>query len=269
MNVNQNFQNQQMGWQQNQPQQMGWQPNQQMGWQQQQNPQMGWQQQQNQINPQMGWQQQQNQQFQQCQQQQQQQQQKLSYYQQLIQTNPQQLFQMLQMSNNFMEAYNNFPILFSNIYQGNQYLFQSIRNIYPQQIQQIMSMYPQYFQQSQPQPQPQPTNNNSGLKELLPRNNQTMNYNEVTDNNQCVINISFIASTGNRILLAVNGNITIEELLKRYVKRLNLPETAIKKDIMFSYNGEQIDEMSKELVMNQFKNGDNINVYDINNIIGA
>ena len=261
-----------MGWQQ--PQQNG-----QMGWQQPQQNAQGWQQ--------PNWQQQQTQQFQQCQQQQQQQQQKLCYYQQMIQTNPQQLLQMLQIPNNFMEAFNNFPILFSYIYKGNQILFQNIRNIYPRQIQQIMSMYPNYFSQSQPMmnqspqqmqnPQNNPSgnpgqiqvNSDTGLRELLPRNNQTFSYNEVTNQTQCVINLSFNASTGNKVLLAVNGNITVEELFKMYVRRLNLPENIIEKDLMFNYNGGEIDKFSKEQVMNIFRNGDNIQVYDINNIIGA
>ena len=192
---------------------------------------------------------------------------------------------MLSIPNNFMEAFNNFPILFSYIYQGNQYLFQNIRNIYPQQIQQIMTMYQSNFSQNPPmmpqQPLPSPQNpytcnlgqpqinSATGQKDLIPRGNTTVNYNAVTNPNQCVINLSFNASTGNKVLLAVNGDISIEELLKIYVRRLNLPETVIKKDVMFSYNGEQIQENSKELVMNHFRNGDLIQVYDINNIIGA
>jgi PAX-interacting protein 1 len=274
-------QNTQMGYQNPQQNtQMGYQnpqQNTQMGYQQpQQNTQMGWQQ--------PNWQQQQTQQFQQCQQKQQQQQQKLSCYQQMIQTNPQQLLQMLQVENNFMEAFNNFPILFSYIYKGNQNLFQNIKNIYPQQIQKIMSMYPNYFSQNQPmiqqppqQNQNPPTGNpgqiqinkDTGLRELLPRNNQTISYNEVTNQNQCVINLTFIASTGNKILICVNGDVTVENLFKMYVRRLNLPESILEKDIMFNFNGMQLDTTSKEKVMDQFRDGDIIQVYDINNIIGA
>ena len=54
-----------------------------------------------------------------------------------------------------------------------------------------------------------------------------------------------------------------------YVRRLNLPENILEKDIMFNYNGMEIDRTSKEKVMDQFRNGDIIQVYDINNIIGA
>jgi hypothetical protein len=38
---------------------------------------------------------------------------------------------------------------------------------------------------------------------------------------------------------------------------------------MFNYNRHEINKFSKEQVKNLFRDGDNINVYDINNIIGA
>ena len=208
---------------------------------------------------QSGWQQQQAQNFQQNQQQQQ----KLPYYQQMIQTNPQQLLQVLQMPNNFMEALQCFPILFSKIYQENPGLFQNIKNIYPQQINQLMTTYPNYF------PQSQQINNNSGIQELVPRNMPNFNVNEALDPNQNIINITFKVSTGHQANMAVNGNISIEQLIKKYVQKLNLPENVIGKDIMFIYNGEQLNPKLKEEVNIKFANGGLVSVYDVNNIIGA
>ena len=226
--------------------------NQQFPQQYQQTPQMGYQQ--------MNWQQQQAQNFQQNQQPQQ----KLPYYQQMIQGNPQQLLQILQMQNNFMEALQFFPILFSNIYKENPGLFQNIKNIYPQQINQLMANYPSLFPQGQVQ-----TNNNSEIKELIPRNAQNFTANEALDPNQNIVNITFKVSTGHQANMAVNGNITIEQLIKKYVQKLNLPENVIGKDIMFIYNGQQLNPKLKDDINSTMPNGGLISVYDVNNIIGA
>ena len=209
--------------------------------------------------PQMNYQPQQTQNFQLNQQQQQ----KLSYYQQMIQSSPQQLLQILQLQNNFMEALQFFPILFSKIYQENPGLFQNIKNIYPQQINQLMRNYPNYF------PQSQQISNNNGIQELVPRNMPNFSSNEALDPNQNIINITFKVSTGHQANMAVNGNITIEQLIKKYVQKLNLPENVIGKDIMFIYNGQQLNPSLQNDVNSIFSNGGLISVYDVNNIIGA
>ena len=217
-----------------------------------------------QFNQQMNWQQQQAQSFQQNQQQQQ----KLQFYQQLIQSNSQQLLQILQNQNNFMEAFQYFPILFSQIYQQNPMLFQNIKNFYPMQINQLISLYPSNFPNSNPNP-PQPNPNNSELKELIPRNTPNFSSNEALDPNQNIVNVTFKVSTGTQANIAVNGNITIEQLIKKYIHKLNLSENVIGKDIMFIFNGQKLDPHLKQDVNSTFGNGGLISVYDINNIIGA
>jgi hypothetical protein len=214
---------------------------------------------------QVNWQQQQAQSFQQNQQQQQ----KLPYYQQMIKSNPQQLLQTLQIQNNFMEALQCFPILFSNIYQENPGLFQNIKNIYPQQINQLMATYPNYFAQVQKPPNPVPKNDDGEIKELIPRYTQNFNSNDALDPNQNIINITFKVSTGHQANMAVNGNIKIKQLIKMYVNKLNLSESVIGKDIMFIYNGQQLNPKSEDDVNSTFSNGGLISVYDVNNIIGA
>ena len=230
--------------------------NQQFNQQYPQNQQMGFQQ--------MNWQQQQAQSFQQNQQQQQ----KLQFYQQLIQSNSQQLLQILQNQNNFMEAFQYFPILFSQIYQQNPMLFQNIKNFYPMQINQLISLYPSNFPNSNPNP-PQSNPNNSELKELIPRNTPNFSSNEALDPNQNIVNVTFKVSTGTQANIVVNGNITIEQLIKKYVHKLNLSENVIGKDIMFIFNGQKLDPHLKQDVNSTFGNGGLISVYDVNNIIGA
>ncbi len=259
-------------YQQNPQYNQQYQQNPQYNQQYQQNPQYN---QQYQQNPQMGfqqnnWQQQQAQLFQQNQQQQQ----KLPYYQQLIQSNPNQLLQILQNQNNFMEAIQYFPILFSQIYQNNSMLFQNIRNLYPQQINQLIATYPNNFPNSQMTgpnpPQPNTSNSNSNeIKEMIPRGLPNINTNEALDPNQNIVNVTFKTSTGHQTNMAVNGNISIEQLIKKYIYKLSLPENAIGKDIMFIFNGQQLDPKLKEDVNCTLGNGGLISVYDVNNIIGA
>ena len=168
-----------------------------------------------------------------------------------------------------MEALQCFPILFSNIYQENPGLFQNIKNIYPQQINQLMATYPNYFAQIQKPPNPVPKNDDGEIKELIPRYTQNFNSNDALDPNQNIINITFKVSTGHQANMAVNGNITVEQLIKMYVLKLNLSESVIGKDIMFIFNGQQLNPKSKEDVNSTFSNGGLISVYDVNNIIGA
>ena len=158
----------------------------------------------------------------------------------MIQSNPQQLLQILQNQNNFKEAIQYFPILFSQIYQQNPILFQNIKNNYPQQINHLIATYPRNFpnlNQNSPQPNP---NNSSGINELIPSNAPNFNANEAFDPNQNIVNVTFKVSTGHQANMAVNGNITIEQLIKKYVHKLSLSENVIGKDIMFIFNGQQL-----------------------------
>jgi len=90
------------------------------------------------------------------------------------------------------------------------------------------------------------------------------------DPNQNIVNVTFLLFTGHRTNMVVNGSISIEQLIKKYIYRLGLSENVIEKDIMFMYNGQQLDLKTKEDVNSKIgPRGGHILVYDLNNIIYA
>ena len=119
---------------------------------------------------------------------------------------------------------------------------------------------------SVPKPNPQ-TGMSSEIKELLPRNNKTDYYS--MGNGQNIINVTLNASTGNKTVINASANTTIEELLIMYTKKIGLSPEVIGKQIMFLYNGAQLDGNSKDKIGSMFRNQAVITVYDLGGIIGA
>ena len=117
-----------------------------------------------------------------------------------------------------------------------------------------------------PKPNPQP-GQSSEIKELLPRNNNTDVYN--MGNGQNIINVTLNASTGNKTVINASANTTIEELLIMYTKKIGLSPEVIGKQIMFLYNGAQLEPNSKSTIGSMFRNQAVITVYDLGGIIGA
>ena len=88
--------------------------------------------------------------------------------------------------------------------------------------------------------------------------------------NTNLINISFKANTGLRVIIAVPINITIGEMCRRYMERLNLPLMHLANgDVQFIFNGKRLDTNSLELVGSKFNNNINITVFDQGEVIGA
>ena len=88
--------------------------------------------------------------------------------------------------------------------------------------------------------------------------------------NTNLINISFKANTGLRVIIAVPINITIGEMCRRYMERLNLPLMHLANgDVQFIFNGKRHDTNSLELVGSKFNNNINITVFDQGEVIGA
>ena len=118
---------------------------------------------------------------------------------------------------------------------------------------------------------PQPTPNNpqteNKIKELIPRgkNDQTIDMGSGPN----IMNITLNASTGNKTVINANPETTIENLLKMYTQKLGLPEATIGKQIMFLYNGAQLDFKSQSPIGSLFRNTAVITVYDLGGIIGA
>jgi len=105
------------------------------------------------------------------------------------------------------------------------------------------------------------------IKELIPRNNNTDYMN--VGNGQNIMNITLNASTGNKTVINASSDTTIESLLKMYTKKLGLSEDVIGNQIMFLYNGAQLDFKSKSTIGSLFRNTAVITVYDLGGIIGA
>ena len=134
---------------------------------------------------------------------------------------------------------------------------------------QVFQQFLIWRQNQQPQQQPAPfnppiNNNNGGV---LPNNKIT----ETIDagGGGYVINVTMSASTGNKVVIKASPDTTIEELLKMYMKRMGLSNDSIGKDVMFLYNGAQLDCKSQEKIGSKFHIAAAITVYDLKGIIGA
>ena len=83
------------------------------------------------------------------------------------------------------------------------------------------------------------------------------------------IDIIFTASSGLRLIIATPLNIRICDLLSAYVKKLNLSENLIDKELIFLFNGGQLKKDEQKTVSEfGFKNHDWITVLDQGNILG-
>lgn len=124
-------------------------------------------------------------------------------------------------------------------------------------------------QHPQPQPQPQPAqpnpNNNMGV---IRRDNLTESI-DASGGSGFIINVTMTASTGHKVVIKASGETTIEELLKMYMRKMGLSPDSIGKDVMFLFNGAQLDPTSKEKLGSKFRVTAAITVYDLKGIIGA
>ena len=100
----------------------------------------------------------------------------------------------------------------------------------------------------------------------MPMNNMNMQMN---NNGPNTLPITFIASTGSITTMEIEKTKTIEDMLKEYVKKIDLPEDTIGEQIKFFYIDNQLDFKSKRKVESHFRNCPiiSINVIDIGNII--
>ena len=84
------------------------------------------------------------------------------------------------------------------------------------------------------------------------------------------ITITFNANTGHKTQITVGNDTKISEIMKLYSKKPLIGRAKLGKDIVFLYNGSQVDIHDNRTIA-QFSGGKDIviSVYDINNIIGA
>ena len=76
------------------------------------------------------------------------------------------------------------------------------------------------------------------------------------------ISITFYASTGSKVTLEMEASTTIEDLVKEYAKKIDLPEDYLGKEVMFLYIGHKLDFKSKETIGSKFSNNETITVFD-------
>ena len=209
------------------------------------------------------------QQMMQQQQQQQLQQQILMQYQYFCQinglnpNNPNywQLFQQQQNTNNFQQQQN------TNNFQQQQQQQKSEHNYINSNIQNTgdKEIIPSGIKSNPNEP-----------KNIIPRWEKTLYLNEKGENklnynntNPNIINISFTASTGLKLIIATPTNITIKQLIKKYLDRLGLPFENVDNNLTFLFNGGKVDPESNELLSEKFKNNMVITVFDKAGVIGA
>ena len=108
------------------------------------------------------------------------------------------------------------------------------------------------------------------VEEVMPRKEQTLYMNKEMQNQPNTINITFCASTGFNVMMVVSIFMSLEDLFKKYMERLNLPFEHVGKDILFSFNGKIVDYKSKAPIWNMIKKTNSrIEVLDTGNVLGA
>ena len=107
-------------------------------------------------------------------------------------------------------------------------------------------------------------------KDLIPRSNKTLkadNYKNFNSNEK--INIIIQASSGMHVILPSPKYITIAELFQNYLKKINLPETVLNKDITFIFEANVLNPFDQTLIGTKFRDNSLILVIDVQNIISA
>ena len=179
-------------------------------------------------------------------------------------------------------SYNPFTVMYSSPYWNQFLMWLQQNNINPMFLneQQKWNYFSTFLNQfglgsmMQPQnisPNPTPIPNpyelsGGKVKERLPRNNAV---NVINTGGQNIINVTLNASTGNKTVINASADTTIENLLLMYTTKIGLSKDVIGKEIMFLYNGAQLDCKSKNTIGSIFRNTAVITVYDLGGIIGA
>lgn len=115
------------------------------------------------------------------------------------------------------------------------------------------------------------------LNSLIPRPDQIDEKNQniktqpvnpiVSDPN--VMNMTFVAYNGYRVVLVLPKNTTILQMCNMYMDKIGLPHYYIGNDIQFLYNAKMIDPFSNETIIDKFQVDVSITVFDKANVIGA
>ena len=145
-------------------------------------------------------------------------------------------------------------------------------NLFFQQFLQQQTFLPsQIFPQPPVQNNPNIYNNNNSnnLQELIPRSDQTLYVNKSEASLPNKMNIAFKASSGLKVIINVDKNVTISDMFKQYMDRIGLSYKYLGNEIQFLHDGTRIDPFSNDPVYSKFKNNQSIVVYDQGSIVGA
>ena len=78
--------------------------------------------------------------------------------------------------------------------------------------------------------------------------------------------ITFNASTGNKTIMQVNQKKTIKDMMEKYLNKFGIPKEAIGKEIIFLYNGVNLDNEQNNSVESILRDFSSVTVYDLNNL---
>ena len=117
------------------------------------------------------------------------------------------------------------------------------------------------------------SSNNEPPPEIIPRIKKLIEVeSNITSNQNKMINILLVASSGTRVMISTPNDISLYQLLCQYVKRLGIGEGNLGTQIFFIFNCKYLDSKDMRPLYKVFKNVEGqpvITVIDQNNVIGA
>ena len=110
--------------------------------------------------------------------------------------------------------------------------------------------------------------------EIIPRIKKLIEIKEKNNvsNQNKIINVLLVASSGTRVLISAPTDISLYKLLCQYVQRLGIGEGNLGTQIFFLFNCKYLDSKDRRPLNQVFKNVEGqpvITVVDLNNVIGA
>ena len=108
---------------------------------------------------------------------------------------------------------------------------------------------------------------NNNQKEILPRGKMVIGEIKADWD---IYNLHFKTNMGSEIIININKYANLNDVIKMFCQKINIPESKIGKQIKFLYNGKHIfNEYLDSKVKDIFRNLSSIAVFDIGNIIGS
>ena len=115
-------------------------------------------------------------------------------------------------------------------------------------------------------------NNNNQNQEPQPkiqRGERTLEYKEKNVSQSNIINVTFHASSGLRVVMSVSRNTTMKKLFSLFAQKIGISESLLGTEIIFLFNAETLNVHEEVLISDKLPNLCNITVIDQNNVIGA